>query len=74
MALLDAASIAEGLHSQSPILTSLSEAGRFESMPGGAARFCETRQMRAAVQRPISGHPMTGQEILALLVDTASNR
>lgn len=71
MALLDAASIAEKLLADDPTLTALSEAGCFESMPGGKARFVETPQLRAAVQRPVSGTPLVGRQILALLVDTA---
>jgi hypothetical protein len=71
MALLDAASIAETLLADDPILIALSEAGRFESMPGDRARFVETAQLRAAVQRPLSGTPMAGKQILTLLVDTA---
>ena len=71
MALLDAASTAEALPADDPTLIALSEAGRFESMPGGKARFVETPRLRAAVQRPISGAPMAGAQILALLVDSA---
>jgi hypothetical protein len=73
MALLDAASTAEALPADDPTLIALSEAGRFESMPGGKARFVETPRLRAAVQRPISGAPMAGAQILALLVDSACN-
>jgi hypothetical protein len=71
MALLDAASAAEALPADDPTLVALSEAGRFESMPGNVARFVETPRVRAAVQRPISGTPMTGEQILSLLVDSA---
>lgn len=71
MALLDAASMAEKLPTDDPTLIALSEAGRFESMPGNKARFVETPQLRAAVQRPIAGAPMAGEQILALLVDIA---
>lgn len=70
MALLDAAAIAQTLHTSDPTLLALSEAGRFESMPDDRARFRETPSLRAAVQRPISGTPMTGRQILSLLVDT----
>jgi hypothetical protein len=73
MALLDAAALAETLPADDPSLIALSEAGRFESMPGNAARFVETPPLRAAVQRPISGSPMSGEQILTLLVDSVRN-
>jgi hypothetical protein len=73
MALLDAAATAETLPAEDPTLIALSEAGRFETMPGNKARFVETPRLRAAVQRPISGAPMAGQQILALLVDSAAH-
>jgi len=71
MALLDAAMIAEKLSARDGRLTALSEAGRFETMPGGGARFVETAELRAAIQRPLSGTPLSGHDIVALLVDTA---
>lgn len=71
MALLDAAAKAETLAADDPTLTALSEAGCFETMPDNQARFVETPQLRAAVQRPISGAPMAGEQILALLVNNA---
>lgn len=71
MALLDAAAMAETLTAGDPTLIALSEAGRFETMPDNKARFLETPQLRAAVQRPISGAPMAGEQILALLVYSA---
>ena len=71
MALLDAAAMAETMPADDPTLTALSEAGRFETMPDNQARFLETPQLRAAVQRPISGAPMRGEQILALLVNNA---
>lgn len=71
MALLDAAAIAETLQADDPTLIALSEAGHFETMPDQQARFLETPQLRAAVQRPISGAPMAGEQILALLVHSA---
>jgi len=71
MALLDAAIIAETLSPTDKRLSALSEAGRFESMPGGKALFLETVELRAAMQRPLAGIPMSGIDILALLVDTA---
>lgn len=72
MALLDAARLAEELSPSDPRLVALSEAGRFESMPDDTARFLETPAVRAAVQRPLAGVPMSGSEILVLLVDTVS--
>jgi hypothetical protein len=72
MALLDAAVLAERLLPDDERLTSLSLAGRFESMPGGAARFLETEEVRAAVQRPLAGPPMAGSDILALVVRTGA--
>ena len=74
MALLDAAAIAETLPTDDPTLIALSEAGRFESMPGDKAHFVETPRLRAVVQRAISGAPMAERQILALLVDSAGNR
>jgi hypothetical protein len=71
MALLDAAMIAEGLSPTDERLKALSEAGRFETMPNGNALFLETAELRAAVQRPLAGTPMSGHEILHLIVDTA---
>lgn len=71
MALLDAAHIARELPPEDDRLTALSEAGRFETMPDRTARFVETAQMRAAVQRPLSGESMTGSAILDLIVETA---
>jgi hypothetical protein len=70
MALLDAAKIAEGLSPTDARLKALSEAGRFETMPNGHALFLETAELRAAVQRPLAGAPMSGHEILRLIVDT----
>lgn len=74
MALLDAAELAEGLFPWDPRLVALSEAGRFESMPDNTALFLETAALRAAVQRPLAGDPMSGPEILALLVDAVNGR
>jgi hypothetical protein len=71
MALLDAAMIAEGLEPTDERLTVLSEAGYFESMPDGKARFLETAELRAAIQRPLFGTSMSGHEILALIVEAA---
>ncbi|GLH98674.1 hypothetical protein Pa4123_39490 [Phytohabitans aurantiacus] len=74
MALLDAAALAEQLRSTDESLRTLSEAGRFETMPDGKAVFLETSELRAAIQRPLLGSRMTGQEILALVVETAGRR
>jgi hypothetical protein len=71
MALLDAAHIARELPPEDDRLKVLSEAGRFETMPDHTARFVETEQLRAAVQRPLSGESMTGNAILELIVETA---
>jgi hypothetical protein len=71
MALLDAAIIAERLSATDERLTALSEAGAFETMPDGKALFLESAELRAAVQRPLSGPPMSGHEVLRLLVETA---
>lgn len=71
MALLDASRIAAELLPTDERLTALSEAGLFETMPDGKSVFRETAELRAAIQRPLSGTPMSGHDILALLVDTA---
>jgi hypothetical protein len=71
MALLDAAIIAETLSATDERLTALSESGLFETLSGGKARFRETSEVRAAIQRPLSGTPMSGPDILTLLVETA---
>lgn len=71
MALLDASRIAADLQPTDERLTALSEAGLFETMPDEKAIFLETAELRAAIQRPLSGTPMSGHEILALLVATA---
>lgn len=70
-ALLDAARTAESWSSDNGLLMELSESGRFETMPGRRARFLETSEVRAAVQRPLAGAPMSGDEILALVVEAA---
>jgi hypothetical protein len=71
MALLDAAEVAERLPPVDPRLATLTRAGRFESMPDGRSTFLETDSMRRAIQRPLSGAPMSGEEILDLLVESA---
>jgi hypothetical protein len=71
MALLDAAELAERLPASDVRLRKLSLAGRFETMEGGSSAFVETPDLRAVVQSPLSGTPMSGDDILALLVATA---
>lgn len=72
MALLDAAAIADAMLADDARLRTLSEAGLFESMPHGRARFLETPEIRAAIQRPLVSGPRAGAEILAGLVATAA--
>lgn len=74
MALLDAAAMAERLPTNDRRLKALSEAGRFEAMPGGTSRFVETNDLRSVVQRPLAGSPMTGEQILDLIADIAGGR
>ncbi len=71
MALLDAAAIAQAMGSNDRGLRVLSEAGLFESMPFGRARFVETPGIRAAIQRPLVAGRQTGGQIIAHLVATA---
>jgi DNA-binding MurR/RpiR family transcriptional regulator len=73
MALLDAAAIAENLTRSDPTLTRLSEAGCYESMPDLEVRFVETEAVRAAIQRPLSGEPMTGRDIVTLIAAVANS-
>lgn len=73
MALLDAARLAEGLRSEDARLVTLSELGCFETMPDQTAVFVETHAVRAAVQRPLAGTPMSGSDILTLLVTSGEN-
>jgi hypothetical protein len=72
MALLDAAHIAGAMREDDPRLALLSEAGRFESMPEGRARFLETMEIRAAIQRPLVRDPQSGEQIIAHLVTAVS--
>lgn len=72
LALLDGALLAAEMRPDDPRLRALSEAGLFESMPDGEARFLETEAIRATIQRPIVGEPQSGEAILALLVAAAS--
>jgi len=71
MALLDAAAMADRLPGTDDRLEALSSAGCFETMPGGTSRFVETLDLRAVIQRPLSGSPMSGEQILDLIVETA---
>jgi hypothetical protein len=71
MALLDAGEVAERLPAADARLATLTRAGRFESMPDGTSRFLETDAVRRAIQRPLSGVPMSGSEILDLVVASA---
>jgi len=71
MALLDAAAIAEHLPAGDARLRDLSLAGRFETMEEGFSTFVETADVRAVVQRPLAGSPMSGEDILTMLVATA---
>jgi hypothetical protein len=72
MALLDASHIADAMATNDPRLALLSEAGLFESMPGGRALFLETSEIRAAIQRPLVCDPQGGEQIIAHLVATVS--
>ncbi|MDQ1667878.1 MAG: hypothetical protein QOH75_3909 [Actinomycetota bacterium] len=74
MALLDAATTAECMLTNDPVLRRLSEAGLFECLADDQVALVETAAVRAAVQRPILGAPMTGREVLDLLVVAALGR
>jgi len=71
MALLDAAALAEELVAGDGRLKALSDASCFEAMADGACRFVETPRLRSVVQRPLAGSPMSGEQILDLLVTGA---
>lgn len=71
MTLLDAAQRAERLAPDDPVIIVLSEAGHFESMPDGQARFVETVEIRHAVLRLIVGPADDGGQVLAAIA-TAS--
>jgi hypothetical protein len=71
MALLDAAHAAGRMPRTDPRLAALTRSGHFEPMPGGGSRFVETDAIRRAIQRPLSGTPMSGDEILDLLIESA---
>lgn len=68
MALLDAAVLASRLAPDDPMLVALSEAGLFESMPGGRARVVETPELLRALRRPISGAARDADHILRAIV------
>ena len=73
MAILDAALLAEHLPSTDQRLANLSRAERFETMPDGGSVFRATQDVQAALRRPIAGAPMTGEQILNLLVTIATD-
>lgn len=70
--MLDAAVIAESLPSDDAGIRVLSEAGLFESMPGGRALFVEAAAIRAAVLRALVSEAQDGRAIIAKLVATAA--
>lgn len=72
MALLDAASVAESMPPDDERIRKLSEAGLFESMPGGQATFLETPEIRALICRPLSSEAQSGVAIVAQLVAAAA--
>ncbi|HET6915165.1 MAG TPA: hypothetical protein VFH56_03660 [Acidimicrobiales bacterium] len=72
MALLDAAQIAEAMPGTDPRIRVLSEAGLFESMPGGQAAFIEVPEIRRAVRRPLVCGPQRGTAIIAQLTATVA--
>lgn len=74
MTLLDAALLAEAMPEGDRRLKELSEAHCFESLPEREALFLETPAIRSAVQRPLAGEPMTGVQVIDLIVATARHR
>lgn len=72
MILLDAALIAESLPADDARIRILSEAGLFESMPGGGAAFVEVPEIRAAVHRALVSDVEDGAAVIAKLVATAA--
>jgi hypothetical protein len=74
MTLLDAAMLAEAMPEGDRRLRQLSEAHCFESLPEREAQFLETPAIRSAVQRPLAGEPMTGVQVIDLIVATARDR
>lgn len=71
MALLDAAQRAEQLAPDDPVIVVLSEAGHFESMPGGDSRFVETVEVRRAVLRLVVGPAFDGGQVLAAIASAS---
>ncbi|TDD66348.1 hypothetical protein E1262_22350 [Jiangella aurantiaca] len=71
MTLLDAAQRAEQLAPDDPIIVVLSEAGHFEPMPGGHARFVETVEIRHAVLRLVVGPAIDANQILAAIASAS---
>jgi hypothetical protein len=71
MVLLDAAALAEAMPAGDERLCELSWRHRFTSAPHGLALFVETPAIRAAIQRPMITAPMTGKQVLELIVVTA---
>lgn len=71
MALLDAAQIAEAMPGTDPRIRVLSEAGLFESMPGGQAAFIEVPEIHRTLRRPLVSGPQCGSVIIAQLVAIA---
>jgi hypothetical protein len=74
MTLLDAAVLAEAMPEGDRRLSELSAAHCFESMPEHEAQFLETPAIRSAVQRPLTDEPMTGGQVIDLIVATARDR
>lgn len=74
MTLLDAAQRAERLGPDDPVIVVLSEAGHFESLPGGRARFVETVQVRRAVLHLVVGPPFDGSEVLVAIASASEPR
>lgn len=68
MALLDAAGLAQRMRGDDTVLMRLSEAGCFEPMPDGGARFVSSGEIRRALLRPISGDAEAGAAILGSVV------
>ncbi|WP_146605097.1 hypothetical protein [Jiangella anatolica] len=71
MTLLDAAQRAEQLAPDDPVIVVLSEAGHFEAMPGGHARFIETVEVRRAVLRLFAGPAFDEGQVLAAIADAS---
>ena len=71
MMLLDAAQRAEQLAANDPVLVVLSEAGHFETLPGGHARFIETVEVRHAVLRLIVGPDFDSGQIITAIVSAS---